>query len=318
MRHLAQSHSYYVTSLNSWNARVISGSIVSINLFMQAIFNLKGKVQQACEHSRLSVMSPSFLRVCAETERLWQPCRAIKQTIISHLKRGAITCVVFMFPSVLWKWFGLTSWSTSWPSAKVKSFAGFKRQNVWILNVFLLQVYWSRCRWSVKVSSIQRDPKKKWPLRNPSSGQNVVKCPTTSCRQRPITFNKCPFYYCCPSNILSPPVLVIVVVKRNHFSMSVYIFFKKILSFFMHPCSEQGCISYPAVWPHFRDRSSAWSLPLSKIHGGRRDCGFQLDVCDREKRQTLEEAEQDFDKEFDHTHLSSSSQPPWCSRLHLG
>lgn len=86
----------------------ISGSVISINLCMQIIYhlcqqNLKGKVQRACEHSRLSAMTPSFLHICAETKRMWQPYSAIKQTIISHLKRRAFTCLVFMFLSVPWK-----------------------------------------------------------------------------------------------------------------------------------------------------------------------------------------------------------------------
>lgn len=50
--------------------------------------------------SRLSVMTPSFLYICVKTKRIWQPYRAIKQTIISLLKTRAFTCLVFMFLSV--------------------------------------------------------------------------------------------------------------------------------------------------------------------------------------------------------------------------
>lgn len=50
--------------------------------------------------SRLSVMTPSFLYIRVKTKRIWQPYRAIKQTIISLLKTRAFTCLVFMFLSV--------------------------------------------------------------------------------------------------------------------------------------------------------------------------------------------------------------------------
>lgn len=89
----------------SWT---ISGSVGSINVCVRAIYqlcqrDLKGEDQQACECRRLSATTPFSVYIYAEPERVWQIHSAIKQTIISHLKRRAFTCLVFMFLSVTQK-----------------------------------------------------------------------------------------------------------------------------------------------------------------------------------------------------------------------
>lgn len=80
--------------------RPISGSFISVNVCMHAIFHLSQETSRARSDrpvscGRLSAMTPSFRDNRAKTKRIWQPCSAIKQTFISLLKTRAYTCFSF-------------------------------------------------------------------------------------------------------------------------------------------------------------------------------------------------------------------------------